>query len=365
MSVTRIRPLDGIRILEMGSLAPGPMCAMMLGNFGAEVTLVERPAAANSELLDDGPPLFSRGKVAVEADLKSPRDVARVIELAANADVLLEGYRPGVMERLGLGPDVLLARNEKLIYTRLTGWGQDGPYSQRAGHDINYIAAAGALAQIGIEEPTAPATFLGDFAGGSFLAMIGILLALQARERTGRGQVVDAAIVDGVAALMSAQLEMYSRDLLLPRGRNVVDGRAPFYRSYQCADGKWYSVGSIEPHFYRALLDSLGLTDEPTASQYDEGNWDALREKFAAIFRTRTCAEWDDAISQADACGAPVLEVQDLITHPHLRARRTYVDGSPGLLAGVAPRLSDTPGRLGPTYQRAVRTAGTNVDGPV
>jgi len=347
-----VKPLDGLRILEFSSLAPAPMCAMLLANFGAEVTLIERAQPVAPGLLDDGPPMFSRGKTAVAADLKDPACVAWVADLAAEADVLIEGYRPGVMERLGLGPDQLLRRNRRLIYTRVTGWGQDGPYAHRAGHDINYIAAAGALAQIGIDEPVPPATFLGDFAGGSYLATIGILLALQAREKTGRGQVVDAAIVDGVATLMSAQLEMYSRGLLAPRGHNIADGHAPFYGSYRCADGRWYSVGAIEPHFYAAFLRCLGLVDVAIEDQHDRARWPQLRERVAAAFLTKTSVEWDEILAASDACGAPVLQIEDLLADPHLGVRRTYVAESRGLIAGVARRLSYTPGSIAAPFAR-------------
>jgi alpha-methylacyl-CoA racemase len=347
-----VKPLGGLQIIEFSSLAPAPMCAMILANFGAEVTLIERAQTTNPRLLDDGPPMFSRGKRAVAADLKDPACVARVTDLAAESDVLIEGYRPGVMERLGLGPDRLLERNPRLIYTRVTGWGQDGPYAQRAGHDINYIAVAGALAQIGIDELTPPATFLGDFAGGSYLATIGILLALQAREKTGRGQVVDAAIVDGVATLMSAQLEMYSRGLLEPRGRNIADGHAPFYGSYRCADGRWYSVGAIEPQFYSSFLQCLGLDDVAVATQHDRSQWPESRQRIAAAFSTKTAAEWDEILSAADACGAPVLQIEDLLSDPHLAARHTYLTESNAVIAAVAPRLSATPGAIGAIFER-------------
>lgn len=343
----RMRPLEGTRVLELASVAPAPLAARILADFGAEVIVVERPGGQAAGLGLDGYPMFCRGKTRIEADLKSAADRDRVQALADEADVLVEGYRPGVLERLGLGPDVLLERNPGLIYTRLTGWGQTGPYAQRAGHDINYVAVAGALAQVGWDEPVPPGTYAGDYGGGTLHAVIGVLLALQARTRTGRGQIVDAAMADGALTLLSGHLELHARGLLEAQGRNGTDGRAPYYGSYRCADGRWYSVGAIEQPFYAALLDALGLHDVDPAAQNDRSAWPALRERFAAVFATRTRDEWEKLLADRDVCGAPVLRIDELAADPHLAARGALRAVDAGWESMPAPRLSATPGEPG------------------
>jgi alpha-methylacyl-CoA racemase len=340
-----MRPLDGVRVLELASVAPAPLAAMVLADFGAEVIVVERPGGAGLGL--DGFPLFCRGKRRIEADLKDPGDRERVLALADRADVLVEGHRPGVLERLGLGPDVLLERNRGLVYTRLTGWGQTGPYSQRAGHDINYVAVAGALAQVGWDEPVPPGTFAGDYGGGTLHAVLGVLLALQARAHTGRGQVVDAAMAEGALILLSGHLELHARGYLEAQGRNPTDGRAPFYGSYRCADGRWYAVGAIERPFYTALLDALGLTEVDPAAQMDRDTWPELRERIAGVFAGRTRAEWEQTLSLLDVCGAPVLRIDELADDPHLGERGAIRAVDKGWEPMPAPRLSDTPGDSG------------------
>jgi alpha-methylacyl-CoA racemase len=341
------RPLDGIRVIEFSSLAPGPFSAMVLADFGADVILLERPGGNRAGIEIKGPAMFSRGKRSIVIDLKDAEQLETVLELLDDADVVIEGYRPGVMERLGLGPDVLQARNPRLIYARATGWGQHGAYAQRAGHDINYIAIGGPLGQIGTDRPTPPGSFVGDFASGGLMMVIGVLLALQARARSGLGQVVDAAMVDGSNLLMAAPLELVRQGLLQPRGQNMLDGNAPYYGTYETSDGRWYSVGSIEPVFYDRLLTVLGLHDEPREAQNDRSRWPALCARFAEVFRTRTSAEWDKELAAVDACGAPVLEIEDLMTDPHLVSRESFrlKGGIPDPMP--APRLSRTPGRPG------------------
>jgi alpha-methylacyl-CoA racemase len=343
-----IRPLDGIRVVELASVAPAPLCAMILADFGAEVIVVERPGGSATGLdLAGEQPLFRRGKQRVVADLKSDAGRELVTGLAAQADVLVEGYRPGVLERLGLGPDELLAVNRRLIYTRVTGWGQDGPYALRAGHDINYIAVAGALAQVGVNEPVPPGTFVGDYGGGTLNAVIGVLLALQARERTGAGQVVDAAMVDGAVTLLAGHLELHARGYLRRQGENPTDGLAPFYGSYRCSDGRWYSVGAIESRFYASLLAALGLTDIPVEQQMERSRWPQTRERIAAAFTTRTRDEWERVLAEADVCGAPVLRIDELAANEHVAARASVLPVEGGWEPAPAPRLSATPGRAG------------------
>lgn len=351
------RPLDGIRVIEFSSLAPGPFSAMILADFGADVILLERPGGNRAGISITGPAMFSRGKRSIVVDLKDSDQLDKVLELTDDADVVIEGYRPGVMERLGLGPDVLHARNPALIYARATGWGQDGAYAQRAGHDINYIAIGGPLAQIGTDRPTPPGAFVGDFASGGLMMVIGVLLALQERTRSGFGQVVDGAMVDGANLLMAGPLELIRQGQLRPRGENMLDGNAPFYGAYECADGRWYSVGAIEPNFYDALLTVLGLDDEPREAQLDRARWPELRARISAIFRTRTCAEWDVELAAVDACVAPVLEVEDLLTNPHLLSRNSFrsQDGVPDPMP--APRLSRTPGWPGSLPEPGAHTA--------
>ncbi len=342
---------------EFSSLAPGPLCAMILADFGADVVLIERPGEASPGVIAPGS-MFSRGKRSMVADLKNAAHLERIRELIDETDVLIEGNRPGVMERLGLGPDALMKRNPGLIYARVTGWGQDGPYAHLAGHDINYIAVGGPLAHVGVDEPVPPSSFVGDFASGALHAVIGILLALHGRATSKLGQVVDAAMVDGSAQLMVGLLEMQARGLLAPRGENSMDGLAPYYRCYQCSDGRWFSVGAIEPIFYRRLLDTLGLEDEPTEQQLDRERWPALRARIGAVFASRTSAEWEGVFGVTDACAAPVVDLDELLTNRHLAARELFLVGSRGVLEPApAPRLLDTPARAGARPEPGQHTA--------
>ncbi len=336
-------PLNGVRVLDLSGLGPAPFATMMLADFGASILSVRRP----DPLPFDPAIAMSRGKDVIGLDLRSPggQDVAR--RLARNVDVLVEGFRPGVMERLGLGPEPLIEANPGLIYTRLTGWGQTGPYARKVGHDINYLAISGTLGQIGEDRPTAPPAFLGDLANGSYTMVIGVLLALVERQRTGRGQVVDAAIVDGAAYMlggMFGELELGLWDGNLKH--SMLGGAAPFYGVYECADGRWFSIGSIEPKFYAALLDILGLDDvDPSPkAQLDKRQWPALRSRIAAIFQTKTLREWTEVFDPHEVCAEPVLDLDELPDHPHLAARHAIRHGEGGMRsAAPAPRLSAHP----------------------
>lgn len=337
-------PLAGIRVVEFAGIGPGPHCAMLLSDLGAEVLRIERPGGNGWPN-----PIVDRGRHTLNLDIRTAEGRAAVFDVIETADILMEGYRPGVMERLGFGPDVLLARNPRLIYGRVTGWGRTGPLAQAAGHDINYIALTGALAAIADDSgrPIPPLNLVGDFGGGSLYLAFGIAAALYERERSGRGQVVDAAIVDGVASLMT----MFSG--LLPTGANTLDpdrnllgGRAPFYRCYRCADGRYVSVGPLEPHFYAQLLDRASAPAELRGDQNDESNWAERALVLERLFETRTRAEWCAILENGDACFAPVLTYEESLDHPQMVQRETYitVDGIPQ--AAPAPRFSRTPGQV-------------------
>jgi alpha-methylacyl-CoA racemase len=351
-------PLEGVRVLDLSGLGPAPFATMMLADFGASVLSVRRP----DPMPFDPAVAMSRGKDVIGLDLRSPggQEVAR--RLAQSADVLVEGFRPGVMERLGLGPDALLAINPRLIYARLTGWGQTGPYAKRVGHDINYLAISGALGVIGEERPVAPPALLGDLANGSYTLMIGVLLALFERERSGRGQVIDAAIVDGASYMLGAmfgeiELGLWDGD----PSHSMLGGTAPFYGVYLCADDRWFSVGAIEQKFYAEMLRILGLddVDASAAAQLDRASWPALRERIAAVFRTRSQAEWTEAFDPFEACGAPVLGLDELAQNAHLAARlNVRADDAGTLTAAPAPRLSGHPDLVSDIAPRRARPAG-------
>lgn len=352
-------PLAGIRVLDLSGLGPAPFATMMLADFGASVLSVRRP----DPLPFDPAVAMSRGKDAIGLDLRNPEGQETARRLAQSADLLVEGFRPGVMERLGLGPEVLMADNPGLIYARLTGWGQTGPYAQRAGHDINYLAISGALNVIGEERPTAPPGLLGDLANGSYTMMIGVLLALVERQRTGKGQVVDAAIVDGASYMLGPMFGELELDLWDGDPEHaLLGGKAPFYGVYRCADGKWFSVGAIEQKFYAAMLAILGLDDvDPSAeAQMDRAQWPALRERIAAAFRTRPQHEWTPLFGAKDSCGAPVLATGDIAADPHNAARASVTADAAGTLtAAPAPRLSAHPDlvtAINPRRQRDART---------
>jgi alpha-methylacyl-CoA racemase len=342
-------PLAGLRVVELAGLGPAPFAAMLLAELGADVVRVQRPGGA-SELADGG---LGRSRPNVAVDLKHPDGPEVVLRLVEPADVLIEGLRPGVTERLGLGPAQCLARNPRLVYGRMTGWGQTGPLAQRAGHDITYAAITGALHLVGgAERPRQPVNVLADFGGGALYLLVGVLAALHARQRTGRGQVVDAAMVDGAASLITMIYGLFHagswRD---EREANLLDGGAPFYDTYQCADGGFVAVGALEPQFYAQLLAGLGLSFE--ADQNDRAAWPRHRAAIAARLRQRTRDEWAEAFAGTDACLAPVLSLAEAPHHPHLAARGTFAILDGELVPRVAPRFSDTPA-LDPGPARAI-----------
>ena len=336
--------LQGVRIVEIAGIGPGQFCGMLLADMGAEVILVERSTAHVGDPLDPGDKtIVNRGKRSLALNLKGPRSIAAVLRLIDDADGLIESMRPGVMERLGLGPEVCHARNPKLTYGRLTGWGQSGPLAQAAGHDINYIGLSGALwfsGQPG-EPPMAPPTLVGDLGGGALYLAMGMLAGILHARSGGAGQVVDAAIVDGSASMMNLLLSLHAGGLQpMERGRGLLDG-SHWYNSYACADGHYVSIGSLEPRFYALLLDKLGLKDDPAFQrQYDEHTWGALRERLAAMFVSQPRAYWMALLEGSDACFAPVLTPREAASHPHMTARGTYVERDGVFQAMPAPRFS-------------------------
>ena len=336
-------PLTGLRVLEFAGIGPGPHVAMLLADLGAEVVRIDRPGAVVSN------PVVERARHRIGIDLKSEEGKAAVRAAAAHADVLIEGFRPGVMERLGLGPEELLAHNPRLVYARMTGWGQDGPLAQAAGHDINYIAITGALAAVGKpgETATPPQNLVGDFGGGSMYCAFGIMAALYERERSGKGQVVDAAIVDGATSLMSFFFGVRGRPFITTeRGKGMLGGAAHFYRCFTCADGKEISLGAIEPQFYAEMLAKAGAPEELAQGQMNPANWDDYTDKLAALFATKTQAEWCALLEGSDACFAPVLDLDEARDHPHMKARAAYVEHEGEWHTAPAPRFSRTPGAV-------------------
>ncbi|MFF3763190.1 CaiB/BaiF CoA transferase family protein [Streptomyces sp. NPDC001922] len=340
-------PLAGVRVVELAGIGPGPFAAMLLADLGADVVRVDRPGGSGLSI-DPAYDITNRNKRSVLLDLKSPDGPAAVLDLVDRADVLIEGYRPGVAERLGVGPDDCLARNPRLVYGRMTGWGQEGPLAERAGHDVGYIAITGALGMIGRadEPPVVPANLLGDYAGGSLYLVIGVLAALQHVRGGGTGQVVDAAIVDGTAHLTSMIHGMVAaggwRDR---RGANLLDGGCPFYGTYETSDGGHMAVGALEQRFYDEFVRLLGIADAAPARK-DFERWGELRALVAARFRTRTREEWTAVFEDSDACVAPVLSLGEAPHHPHLAARGTFVDHGGITQPAPAPRFSATPGAV-------------------
>jgi alpha-methylacyl-CoA racemase len=336
-------PLAGLRVVEFVSIGPGPHCAMLLADLGADVLRIDREGG-NGWLN----PIVDRGRASVTLDIRSEQGRAFCLDATRHADVLIEGFRPGVMERLGLGPDELLAGNPRLIYGRMTGWGQTGPLAPTAGHDIDYIALTGALAAMGKSgEPAAvPLNLVGDFGGGSMLLATGILAALWERERSGKGQVVDAAIVDGVSSLMTMFAGLlHTGRISLDRDKNILGGAAPFYRCYRCADGRELAVGCLEQKFFGTLLGKLGLSQYASCRDRSE-TWSGLREVLEQTFASRDRAHWIELFAGSDACVAPVLDLEEAMEHPHLTARRTYVEHAGLRQAAPAPRFSRTPGAI-------------------
>jgi alpha-methylacyl-CoA racemase len=344
-------PLAGITVLEVAGIGPGPFAGMMLSDLGADVVRIDRAdRAIGGDPASPPPDVLARGRRSVAIDLKRPEGIEVVLRLVEKADALIEGFRPGVMERLGLGPDVCQARNPRLVYGRMTGWGQEGPMAQAAGHDINYIALAGALEPIGRagDKPVPPLNLIGDFGGGGMLLALGVCAALVERGVSGEGQVVDAAMVDGAATLMG-----FFRGLEAmggwreERGTNLLDGAAHFYDTYETSDGKYVALGSIEPQFYAELIEKLGLAGEELPRQNDRSAWPEMKARFEALFKTKTRDEWCAILEESDACFAPVLSMSEAPRHPHNVHRQTFVERNGLVQPAPSPRFSRTVPELG------------------
>ena len=335
-------PLSGVRIVEFAGIGPGPFASMMLADMGADIVTLARP----NQMPRAG--ASSRGRRVIALDLKNKAAIAQVLTLLDGADALVEGFRPGVMERLGLGPDVLLARNPKLVYGRMTGWGQSGPLAQAAGHDINYISVTGALAAIGTKEkPVAPLNLVGDFGGGALYLVVGLLAALLEAGKSGKGQVVDAAMCDGAASLMTMFFDMTAMGRWKEqRESNMLDGGAHLYGVYECKDGQFVTIGSIEPQFYTLLRELAGLTEPAWDAQMDGKNWPGLRDKLDAVFKTKTRDEWCAIMEGTDVCFAPVLTMSEATRHPHMVARGVFVSNDGYMQPAPAPRFSRTPSAI-------------------
>jgi alpha-methylacyl-CoA racemase len=341
-------PLAGLRVVELAGIGPAPFCAMLLADLGADVVRVDRPGGV-SAAGPAGRDLLNRGKRSVLVDLKNDRGAEVVLRLAEAADVLIEGFRPGVAERRGIGPEQCFQRNPKLVYGRMTGWGQDGPLAQTAGHDIAYIGITGVLHALGRADgpPQVPLNLVGDFGGGSLYLAVGILSALRHAEQTGQGQVVDAAIVDGAAHLATLMFGLLSTGAWRPeRGVNLLDTGAPFYDVYETSDGEHMAVGPLESQFYREFIGLLGLADADLPAQFDFARWPELRKRFAEVFATRTRREWTEVFDGTDACVAPVLSLAEAKDHPHIAARGTLVERDGVVQPAPAPRFSATAAEL-------------------
>jgi alpha-methylacyl-CoA racemase len=335
-------PLAGVRVIELGGIGPGPHAAMVLADLGADVVRVRRPGGLQMPAEDVD--LLHRGKRIVDLDVK--KDPQALLDLAAKADVLLDGFRPGTCERLGIGPDDCAAVNPRLIFARITGWGQDGPYAMVAGHDINYLSQTGALSAIGYRDrpPVAPLNLVADFGGGSMFVLLGIVAALYEREHSGKGQVIDAAMVDGVSILSQMAWTMKATGSLKDERESfLLDGGAPFYRTYETSDGKYVAVGAIEPQFYAQLLDGLGLSTADVPPQLDASSFPEMHKLFAQLFASKTRDEWTEIFGGTDACVTPVLTWREAAANEHLRSRSTMVTANGVDQAAPAPRFSRTP----------------------
>lgn len=337
-------PLSGLKVVEFAGIGPGPFCGMLLSDLGADVVRIDRKGQGRSSPAD----ITSRGRRSIGLDLKNPAAIETCLKLMEGADAVFEGFRPGVMERLGLGPEVALKRNPKLVYGRMTGWGQFGPYANAAGHDMNYIAITGALHAIGTgDKPVPPLNLVGDFGGGALYLAFGLLAGVVSARETGKGQVIDCAMSDGAASLMSMFYGFKASGMWKDERRsNLLDGGAHFYDTYQCADGKWISIGSIEPQFYALLLEKTGINDPAFAAQMDRGGWNDLRDKLAHVIAQKTQAEWCEIMDATDVCFAPVLDLDEAPKHPHNVARQTFVELGGVVQPAPAPRFSATPGEI-------------------
>jgi alpha-methylacyl-CoA racemase len=346
-------PLTGLKIVEFAGIGPAPFCGMLLADLGADVVRVDRKGGggAPDDITRVGAAptnITARGRRSVALDLKTPQAVEACLKLMDAADGIVEGFRPGVMERLGLGPDVALGRNPKLVYGRMTGWGQTGPYAQAAGHDMNYIAITGALHAIGAaDKPMPPLNLVGDFGGGALYLAFGLMAGIIRARETGRGQVIDCAMSDGAASLMAMFYGLRATGTWTnDRGANLLDGGAHFYDTYLCADGKWISLASIEPQFYALLLEKTGITDPAFQGQMDRAAWPELRQKLAEVIARKTQAEWTEIMGATDVCFAPVLDLDEAPRHPHNTARQTFVEVAGVVQPAPAPRFSETPGAI-------------------
>ncbi len=337
-------PLSGLKVVEFAGIGPGPFCGMLLSDLGADVVRIDRKGKGRASPAD----ITSRGRRSIGLDLKNPDAIETCLKLMEGADAVFEGFRPGVMERLGLGPDVALKRNPKLVYGRMTGWGQFGPYANAAGHDMNYIAITGALHATGTKDkPIPPLNLVGDFGGGALYLAFGLLAGVLNARSTGRGQVIDCAMSDGAASLMSMFYGFKAGGMWKDERRaNLLDGGAHFYDTYQCADGKWISIGSIEPQFYALLLEKTGISDPEFAAQMDRSSWDSLRDKLGHVIAQKTQAEWCEIMDATDVCFAPVLDLDEAPKHAHNVARKTFVEVEGVIQPAPAPRFSATPGAI-------------------
>lgn len=354
-------PLSGVKILEIAGIGPGPFAGMMLSDMGADVIRIDRADRVRPRS-GDAPPkdILARGRRSVAVDLKRPEGVEAVLALVEQADALIEGFRPGVMERLGVGPEACLARNPRLVFGRMTGWGQEGPLAHAAGHDINYIALTGALAAIGRagQAPVPPLNLVGDFGGGGMLLAFGVACALVESGRSGKGQVVDAAMVDGASSLMAMMYSFKAMGMWGERGTNLLDTGSHFYDVYETKDGKYVSVGSIEPQFYALLLEHSGLAAQDLPPQMDRSQWAALKPRVAEVFRTKTRDEWCTIMEGTDVCFAPVLDMDEAPDHPHMRHRGTFVDFHGVVQPAPAPRFD----RTAPELSRPPSFEGQHTD---
>ncbi|MBL6749789.1 MAG: CoA transferase [Nevskia sp.] len=354
-------PLSGIKVIEMAGIGPGPFCAMLLSDMGADVIRIDQKRNESSKpkpgfIRDAKYDLLNRGRRSIAIDLKKPGAVELVLGMIARSDALIEGFRPGVMERLGLGPDVCLARKPALVYGRMTGWGQTGPLANAAGHDLNYIALTGVASAIGTAQtPTPPLNLVGDFGGGAMFLAFGVACGLIEASRSGKGQVIDAAMTDGAALLSAAVYGLTASGYWTnKREDNLLDGGAHFYGMYECADGKFVSIGSIEPQFYALLLKLAGLDEKEFTPQMDRARWPELRKRLAAVMRTRTRDQWCQVMEGSDVCFAPVLDWSEAPQHPHNRARNTFIEIDGVTQPAPAPRFSRTP----PKVQRPPSSPG-------
>ncbi len=339
-------PLHGVKIVEFAGIGPGPFSCMLLSDMGAEVIRIDRKGGAGRGSKYD---ITSRGRRSVALDLKKKESVETVLKLIEKADAIIEGFRPGVMERLGLGPDIALKRNPKLVYGRMTGWGQFGPLAQAAGHDINYIALTGALHAIGRkgERPVPPLNLVGDFGGGALYLVVGVLAALFEAQRSGKGQVVDCAMTDGAASLMAMFFGMRASGVWTDtHGDNLLDGGAHFYDTYETSDGNWISIGSIEPQFYALLLEKTGIKDAEFEAQMDRSKWPSLKDKIAKVIKTKTREQWNALMEGTDVCYAPVLSIPEAGKHPHNVARKTIIEIEGVPQPAPAPRFSRTESKI-------------------